>query len=96
MARFLDHRDFPAPLLSTGGKRKWKMKYACTYCGYHSLKIVRDYTGAPYGQCQRCYRRDPFYRFKPVSQPMEKTPDTQLSASSRNSVISLMPTYALE
>ena len=48
------------------------MNYACTYCGYCNLTIVRDYTGAPYGLCQRCYRRDPFYRFKPVSRPIEK------------------------
>ena len=49
------------------------MNHACSYCGYNSLNIVRDYTGAPYGMCPRCYRRDPFYRFKPVSRPIEKT-----------------------
>ncbi len=58
------------------------MNYACTYCGYCSLTIVRDYTGAPYGLCQRCYRRDPFYRFKPVSRPIDKTAaDLPLSAT---------------
>lgn len=59
------------------------MNYACTYCGYGNLTIVRDYTGAPYGLCQRCYRRDPFYRFKPVSRAIEKTAaDSPLPATS--------------
>jgi hypothetical protein len=49
------------------------MNHACTYCGYYSLTIVRDYTGAPYGLCPRCYRRDPFYRFKPSNPTLQKT-----------------------
>lgn len=53
------------------------MNHACTYCGYNSLTIVRDYTGAPYGLCPRCYRRDPFYRFKPTTPTLQKTAVSQ-------------------
>jgi hypothetical protein len=42
--------------------RKEHMNLTCTYCGYNSLRIVRDYTGAPYATCPRCYRANPFYR----------------------------------
>ncbi len=64
------------------------MNYACTYCGYCNLTIVRDYTGAPYGLCQRCYRRDPFYRFKPVSRPIEKAAaDLPLPATPANGAV---------
>jgi hypothetical protein len=42
--------------------RKGHMNLTCTYCGYNSLRIVRDYTGAPYASCPRCYRANPFYR----------------------------------
>ncbi len=56
------------------------MNHACSYCGYYALNIVRDYTGAPYGMCPRCYRRDPFYRFKPVSRLIETTAFPTLTA----------------
>jgi len=63
-------------------RAKSNMRYSCTYCGFHSLTIVRDYTGAPYGLCQRCFRRDPFYRFKVRGRPNEKaTADTQQRAA---------------
>jgi hypothetical protein len=44
----------------------------CTYCGYNSLRVVNDYTGAPYATCPRCYRSTPFYRISPSIPPIEK------------------------
>ena len=64
------------------------MNYSCTYCGFYSLTIVRDYTGAPYGLCQRCFRRDPFYRFKIRGRSIEKaSADTQLGTVLSENVV---------
>ena len=41
------------------------MKLTCAYCGHHSLQLVRDYAGALYTRCPRCYRANPFYRLDP-------------------------------
>jgi phage FluMu protein Com len=41
------------------------MKLTCAYCGHHSLQLVRDYAGALYTRCPRCYRTNPFYRLNP-------------------------------
>jgi hypothetical protein len=49
------------------------MKHACSYCGYNSLTIVRDYTGAPYATCPRCYRANLLYRVNPLNPLIEKT-----------------------
>jgi len=43
----------------------------CANCGYNSLSIVRDYTGAPYVTCLRCYRSNPFYRISPLNPSIE-------------------------
>jgi len=56
---------------TAGAGRKQHMN--CTYCGYNSLNIVRDYTGAPYATCPRCYRSTPFYRTNSLNPPIEKT-----------------------
>jgi hypothetical protein len=48
------------------------MNLICAYCGYNSLRVVRDYTGAPYATCPRCYRANPFYRTNSVNPPTEK------------------------
>lgn len=47
------------------------MNLTCTYCGYNSLRIVRDYTGAPYASCPRCYRANPFYRTTASAPPAD-------------------------
>ena len=44
----------------------------CTYCGYTSLAVVRDYTGALHVTCLRCYRSNPFYRISPLNPSIEK------------------------
>ena len=41
------------------------MKLTCACCGHHSLQLVRDYAGALYTRCPRCYRANPFYRLDP-------------------------------
>jgi hypothetical protein len=51
--------------------RKGQMNLTCTYCGYNSLRIVRDYTGAPYASCPRCYRANPFYRIPASARPAD-------------------------
>jgi hypothetical protein len=50
------------------------MGHSCTYCGYNSLRIVRDYTGAPYATCPRCYRANAHYRVNPQNSATEKKP----------------------
>jgi hypothetical protein len=55
------------------------MNQTCSYCGYNCLRIVRDYTGAPYAACPRCYRANPFYR---IGTPAISN-DSGLAAQSR-------------
>jgi hypothetical protein len=50
----------------------------CTYCGYTSLTIVRDYAGAPYATCPRCYRSNPFYRTGRPGSLLEPPPPEQI------------------
>jgi len=49
----------------------------CTYCGYNSLRVVNDYTGAPYATCPRCYRSTPFYRINPLNPLIAKNAAAQ-------------------
>ena len=48
------------------------MNHACAYCGYSTVRVVRDYTGAPYATCPRCYRANLLYRVNSLHPSIEK------------------------